>query len=168
MVALPNGTLAVFRGKAAPHPGPAANPRGGTKPRPRLSAARGARTALPPRLRAEGRGVPRLQRYPRRSPGLSPPLLPHNRALLLAAERPDPADHQPAADPRRLGHPVPHRRRVLQVQLRRQDLLHQGGQPSLPSSLLSREGQVLKRKQKRSLVLHVLLKKGNFSTAWWV
>lgn len=56
---------------------------------------------------------------------LSPPA---RRSLLLAAEWQEPADHQPPPDQRGLGHPVPHRHRLLPVQLRREDLLHQGGE----------------------------------------
>lgn len=102
MVALQNGTLAVFRGRPAPAP-----------PLP-----------PPPSPARPFLGPFSLPLWVRARPTASPP--PH-RSLLLAAERQEPADHQPPPDQRRLGHPIPHRLRLLQVQLRRQDLLHQGG-----------------------------------------
>lgn len=82
---------------------------------------------------------------------VSPCLLALHRSLLLAAERPETTHHQPPTDQRWLGHPVPHRRCLLQVQLRWQNLLHQGGQHA--------EGRVWGRSayrevQERSLALH--------------
>lgn len=49
------------------------------------------------------------------------------RSLLLAAEWQDPTNNQSPADQCGLGHPIPHRCGLLQVQLWWQDFLHQGG-----------------------------------------
>lgn len=118
-------------GRPRPPSSPAALPGPGPAPKRRLSPVAFPRSA--PRTRGqEGRSpLPEpssLRASVCRPTRLSPPLLPPRRSLLLAAERQEPADHQPPPNQRRLGHPVPHRCRLLQVQLRWQDLLHQGGE----------------------------------------
>mgnify|MGYP001852814770 CR=1 FL=1 len=89
MVALPNGTLAVFRGMQAPHPPLASLPPWGRRHRRHLL----------PKLSS-------LHHWPRVSVwAMSPPTC---RSLLLAAEWQDPANNQSPPDQCGLGHPIPH------------------------------------------------------------